>query len=287
MSRKTNPHFDPASDREFEFDVTLGLTHPQMAVRWGGREVLPGQVPTIEHRNYGYAVIKYTVRGEGIYRYDGHAVRIEPGMVFWSKAMAWSRLEPLGTAPLVNYAVMLYGREVNKNLEKFLHAEMGATRLSNPDDVEDVMRDIMVEGLSNSDYRGENSERLVEVLLRRIDCNMTSTVKPKKLARKTYWQCKRFIERRCDEITELGEVADACDVTVPYICRLFDQFDTMRPYEYLSALKLSKAERLLTRSNQAVKDVAAAVGYKDLQLFSRNFKLRYGKSPTKYRKAHT
>ena len=49
---------------------------------------------------------------------------------------------------------------------------------------------------------------------------------------------------------------------------------------------MGKAERLLTNTQMPIKDIAAAVGYRDLQLFSRNFTLHHGLSATRYRKQH-
>lgn len=286
MTSSREGHFNPLEDKEFEFDVTQGLFHPHLAVRWGGREVLQPGGEVVEHRNHQYAYVKYCLRGSGVLRYGSTVATIEPGMVFWSRDMMWSRLDPRGDRPMVNLVVFLFGRDVKQLFEKNLHSAIGATRLQFPHDVEAVMSDLMVEGLASSDYRDENAAALAEVLLRRIDSNIASTIKPQKLARQTYWECRKYIDRNYVKISELKQVADACDVTVPYICRLFDQFDKLRPYEYITQRKLSQAERLLTRTQLSVTEISARVGYRDLQLFSRNFKIRYGKSPRAHRKQH-
>lgn len=278
--------FDPSEDKAFAFPVCHERTHSHMAVRWGGREVLPGDMPFIEHRNFPWAFLKYTVRGHGVFKFGDQTVRIEPGMVFWSEPSAWSRLDPEGDAPLVNYVLVLLGRDLKKLFGTYLHGQVGATHLARPQEVESILREILVEGLGANDHREDNCRHLTEVLLRRIDTNMVSAMKPKKLARKTYWECRTFIETNFERISELSQVAIACEVTVPYICRLFDQFDTVRAYEYLSSLKMSKAERLLTHTQMSIQEVAAAVGYKDLQLFSRNFRLHHNLSATQYRKQH-
>jgi len=281
------PFFDYSEDKEFHFSVTRASAKNDLAVVWGGREVLPGLDPFIEHQNPPWAFIKYSVRGEGIYRFDGDRVRIKPGMVFWSGPKAWSRLEPAGDAPLVNYVVLLVGHGLKRLFCKFLHAQAGFSCLVCPEEVEATMTDLMVEGLGASDHRVSNCISLMEVLLRRIDSNMESRMKPKRRAHTTYWECKRYIEAHFETVRELGEVAGACNVTVPYICRLFDQFDTHGAYEYLSELKMRKAQRLLTQKKMRIKDIAAAVGYKDFKLFSRNYKLHFKHNASSYRKLHT
>jgi len=278
--------FDPGRDTVFEFDVSHAVDHKVLAVRWGGREVLTYEEPVLQHSNYPFAFIKYVVRGSGVFSFGEDRLALEPGMAFWSKHKTSSRLELKGEGPLVNYVVMLTGDDQEKLFEKYLHEPIYATQLLNARQVESVMADLMLEGLGSSDYRAENCTDLARVLLRRLDSNMTSIRRPGKLARRTYWRCKQYIEANFARISELGQVADACQVTVPYLCRLFEQLDEMPPYQYVTALKMSKAQRLLSTTEASITEICKALGYKDLQLFSRNFKIACGKPPTRYRKDH-
>jgi AraC-like DNA-binding protein len=53
--------------------------------------------------------------------------------------------------------------------------------------------------------------------------------------------------------------------------------------EHLRSVRLAKARNLLVTSTLAVKEIAARVGYKYTSVFSRQFKLRFGLTPTSYR----
>jgi len=278
--------FDPTEDIAFEFDVSRIVDHKSLAVRWGAREVLTYERPSIRHVNYPFTFIKYVVRGSGVFHFGGGRVALTPGMAFWSKEKTLTRLEITEEGLLVNYVIMLFGEDLARLRRKYLHESVCATELHDPRQIEAIMEDLILEGQGASDCREENCTDLAMVLLRRLDSNIVSIRRPNKLARRTYWRCKRYIEANFAHINELGQVADACSVTVPYLCRLFDQFDDLRPYQYITTLKMSKAQRLLTTTQDTVTDIARALSYKDLQLFSRNFKIVCGKSPSRYRKDH-
>lgn len=280
--------FAPDKNEAFAFDITnVDATAPEPAVLWGGREVLDRNDITLRHRNYPYAFIKYTVRGSGILRLGSRRMAIEPGMVFWSCPNHHTILKRTGVEPMVNYVVMLTGSRILPLFDRHLHEAVGAAQLDSPFEIESIMHAIMVEGLGRSDYRRENCTDLARVLLRRVESNLRSTTRTQQLSHQTFWECKQFIESRFTKIFSLNEIARLCGITPNYICRLFDAFDTVSPYEYLGHLKFSEAERLIVSTSLSVKNVAEAVGYKDIHQFSRNFKKHFGLSPTQYRKLHT
>jgi transcriptional regulator GlxA family with amidase domain len=49
-------------------------------------------------------------------------------------------------------------------------------------------------------------------------------------------------------------------------------------------LRLERAERLINYSLMSIREVAVATGFSALSQFSRSFKQKFGKSPSKWRK---
>lgn len=49
-----------------------------------------------------------------------------------------------------------------------------------------------------------------------IDSQMYSPIQANKLARRTFRNCRKFIEDHFAEISMLSRVAEGCGVTVPY-----------------------------------------------------------------------
>lgn len=272
---------------EYSFEVTRGPRHPHLAVRWGGREVLTPRQAIHSESPYPYTIIKFAIHGQGIYRNGPQRWDVQAGMAFWNMAGHGSVLEAEPGQMLISYAVMVFGDEAAALLDQCLHTPVAATTLTHPEEVRSIMELIMGEGLAPSVHTGEICADLAKVLIRRIDANIQSSIVSNAVARSTFRRCKKFIATHFASISSITEAAAASGVTVPYLCRLFDTFNDVTAHEYMTRLKLGNAEYLLLKGDTPVKAVAAAVGYDDFRLFSRNFKALYGRSPREYRREHT
>lgn len=270
----------------YEFDVApldgAGPTY----LRWGGREALkPGQSTDMGGHHLG--LVKYCIQGRGILESASGEMEIEPDMVFWTFAQSPALLRAHDGQGMENYCIALWSDNALADMQQFLQATVGASRLRDPHRVAAVVQSLMEEGRAMTEHRLSSCELLGRLLMKRIDVSLQMPREGSLLARQTFRRCREYIERRFLTIANLREVAAACDVTVPYLCRLFDQFlSQYSPYEYLTWLKMIRAESLLLRPATPVREVARAVGYKDARLFTRNFKVQFGMSPSQYRIAH-
>lgn len=58
----------------------------------------------------------------------------------------------------------------------------------------------------------------------------------------------------------------------------------MPPIAWLTRYRIEQAERLLTSTDKAIAEIAAAVGFPDANYFSRKFRVITGCSPRDFRK---
>jgi AraC-like DNA-binding protein len=253
-----------------------------LRVRWGGCEVMDDNIP-IQTPSWPYSILKYCVAGEGVLDWEMSRWKIRPGMVFWSAARNPNTVSTTLENPMVNLGIILSGDDAVRQIEQYLHVPVGVAEIGEPNEILTTFKTLLAEGRGANEYREDTCALLAEALIRRIAAHVTSPVETNALARTTFRRCREFIERNFLGINSLKSVADGCGVTVPYLCRLFEQFFHCSAYEYMTQLKMNRAESLLLRPQVSVRDVAIAVGYKDARLFSRNFKAAHGKSPTQYR----
>jgi AraC-like DNA-binding protein len=59
----------------------------------------------------------------------------------------------------------------------------------------------------------------------------------------------------------------------------------LSPSQYLRALRLARAKRLLSTTDRTIYDIALDCGFNELSYFSRVFKKEAGQSPTAYRRS--
>ena len=106
-----------------------------------------------------------------------------------------------------------------------------------------------------------------------------------------YEAVKRVIEamrERLDEPFSLNEMSKIAYVSPYHFNRMFHQITGIPPCQFLYALRLEKAKRLLLTTHVSVTDVCLDVGYNSLGTFIRRFTGLVGISPSRFRSlAHT
>jgi len=91
-----------------------------------------------------------------------------------------------------------------------------------------------------------------------------------------------YIEERFDQQIQLADVAEAACVSAAYLSRLFGDHMELSFVEYLTHLRVEKAEKLIRENRLNIKEVSAKVGYQDPNYFSKIFRKMVGISPSLY-----
>lgn len=81
----------------------------------------------------------------------------------------------------------------------------------------------------------------------------------------------------------LREAADLAGLSPAYFSRLFRSNTGLSFREFLMETRLARAYHLLAETTMTVSEIARALGYADEFLFSRQFRRRYGQSPSHVR----
>ena len=96
--------------------------------------------------------------------------------------------------------------------------------------------------------------------------------------------CIALMEEQLEEPRSVEDLANRAGVSVRQLERLFSTTLKKRPMGFYLDLRLERAERLINYSLMSIREVAVATGFSALSQFSRSFKQKFGKSPSKWRK---
>lgn len=99
---------------------------------------------------------------------------------------------------------------------------------------------------------------------------------------------KRFMESVFDPDKPIGNIASYAKesgISENYLSRLIKQHTGRCVGQWIDAVRIVRAKRLLASTTTPIIDVASAVGLDDQSYFARFFKNETGMTPTEFRKA--
>ncbi len=93
-----------------------------------------------------------------------------------------------------------------------------------------------------------------------------------------------FIDANYSKPQSLATYAKLTSYSGSHICQAFTSMIGIPPLAYLNDIRLHHAKRLLLESSLSVKEIAQRVGIPDPNYFSRLFRRKFKKNPTRYLK---
>ena len=96
-------------------------------------------------------------------------------------------------------------------------------------------------------------------------------------------RAKDYAHAMFDQPITLDEMAQIACLSPNHFLRTFRQIFRQSPHQYLTALRLERAQKLLAGTALSVTEVCYAVGFASLGSFSWLFRRRFGISPEAYR----
>jgi len=99
-------------------------------------------------------------------------------------------------------------------------------------------------------------------------------------------QVLTYIHTHYKEPIQMKHLSQHLHFHSDYVTRCVQKTMGMSPMQYVTYYRLSKAKRLLSKTNMKISAVAKEVGIEDVTYFSRLFKKKEGMTPQEYRR-HT
>lgn len=95
-------------------------------------------------------------------------------------------------------------------------------------------------------------------------------------------QVQEFIEENFRQSIQISSLAAMVNITPRTLNRRFQSAVAMRPIEYIQAVRIEQAKRLLELGDVTIKSLAEQVGYDDISSFTRLFKRATELTPKEY-----
>ena len=98
-------------------------------------------------------------------------------------------------------------------------------------------------------------------------------------------QAQQYVSNHIREKLSVPLVARQVDVSPSYLTALFHKNLQISPGEYIRRIKLQESKQMIRENNLNFTEIAAALQYSTVHHFSRQFKEKFGITPTEYAKS--
>ena len=98
-------------------------------------------------------------------------------------------------------------------------------------------------------------------------------------------RAQQYITEHVRQKLTVPDIAKGIDVSPSYLTALFNKHLQISPGEYLRRIKLQESKQMIREGNLNMTQIAAELQYSTIHHFSRQFKEKFGITPTEYAKS--
>ena len=216
---------------------------------------------------------------------DGQDLLLEQGDIVVYAPNQWHmQYADIGVAPrFVTISFELADGDLNCLKNRKLPASQQAVTL-----LQQMLREQERADMFSDDLIFSMLAQLLLTLLRQV--NSHSADKPKTSnslhsENQIIRQAQEYISNHLRERLSVPSVAKAVDVSPSYLTALFHKNLQISPAEYIRRLKLQESKQMIRENSMTFTEIAAALQYSTVHHFSRQFKEKFGITPTEYAKS--
>ena len=177
-------------------------------------------------------------------------------------------------------------------IESFLRAagikESAVFYIKNPDILSAKIKKALSVSQSQSSLRNiEASSILYELLMDILMYSSKSSDDSTETQYMKLGEVFQFIEENYSSVITLEELASTINITPQHLCLLFKSITSLRPFEYIKNVRITKSKDLIiTNSHLEINEIAKSVGYDNTSYFCSIFKKIEGITPGKFKRLY-
>ena len=215
---------------------------------------------------------------------DGQDLLLEQGDIMIYMPDQWHmQYAEMGIAPrFVTISFELAGQDLLRLKNRKFKAPQQAVTL---------LQQMLREQEAPDDHSGDMTiamlNQLLVILLRQVDAPATKlrTSNAVHSENEIIRRAQQYISAHIREKLTVPVVAGKVDVSPSYLTALFHKNLQISPGEYIRRVKLQESKQMIRENSMTFTEIAAALQYSTVHHFSRQFKEKFGITPTEYAKS--
>jgi AraC-like DNA-binding protein len=216
---------------------------------------------------------------------DGQDLLLEQGDITVYTADQWHmQYADIGVAPrFVTISFELSGDDLSRLKNRKITAPQQAVTL-----LHQMLRESESSDEFSADMIIAMLSQMLMLLLRQAESPASDTLKASNnlnSENQIIRRAQQYIRDHLREKLSVPLVAKMVDVSPSYLTALFHKNLQISPAEYIRRLKLQESKQMIRENSMTFTEIAAALQYSTVHHFSRQFKEKFGITPTEYAKS--
>lgn len=240
----------------------------------------------IREDGYPNHQIIYCTRGAGVLKVDGNEYSVKAGDAMYLPPNVPHEYYPVDDIWETHW-ITFDGREAITILYHIKLDKAKVVHVSDINSIEAIFKKILYLMKTNYYYCGFECSSLLYSFL--IEFNRVVNLQNGNQDSQKLNQLRPvidYIDQNYSNELTLTELAELIDLSPQYLCRLFKECLSLRPFEYLARKRVQQAKLLLMEDKFNINEIASKVGYNDCSYFCAVFKKHEMLSPAEFRSLH-
>lgn len=191
--------------------------------------------------------------------------------------------EILMDSPLESYNIMFDESILSEGLvDKIMNIKDNLICLFEGEELDKIIHLaelLRLENQYDEEYINNLLDCMVMLILKHIKIADKKTNKQKNSSKVLMHKASLYMRMHFRDNLSLDDIASYVNLNSSYFCKIFHSEMGTSPKQYLSALRLEYAKKLLSITDLPVIEICFACGYNSLSNFLKAFKQKYGFSP--------
>lgn len=232
----------------------------------------------VELHWHDFYEIELIISGSGKYSINENAYDIRPGTLFFTTPLDFHHVEPEGE-------IRYYNITFSENwIENELYPELITSgAITGAGEAAPLFQKLL------EDYQGSKKYRMLSLrcslnqALLYVCRHLSPALAPVYLS-PPLQKALSYIQLHFKEELDLKALAKEAGLSAGYLSKVFHDTTGKTFKEYVNALRMQYAVKLLRHSDRSISEICYSSGFQSLPNFLRQFKDRYHTSPGKYKK---
>ena len=278
------------------YSRSMDIDWPNTTVRlnrWSGTYYWPKDADRdLSDEQYKEHMLWFLLDGRGAIQADDRVFRISPGSCVWLRPGKtydyWQDAGQQLKYHYVSFDLLDTNGKVLRGSRLSLPNEL--LQVPDVDLIKAVMSHVAHTWMSQQHDRARlNSTRMFQSMLEELEyaSRKTSAGIPAPEPAKMIRNSIVYIENHIGDPLSVPVLAERVGYSRTHFTRLFKAVTGRSPFEYIMSIRINSAMAALEDPDKmSITDIALVYGFQRLSLFSKQFRLKTGMSPTQYRKKH-